>query len=233
MDKATREIVNQIDRVISDWGTWRDYLQDDSVSLGTHDIELIQLHTAMTDIILRFAPKDSAYYKNAQPYLVFGPTAPSTAYIDKECLDPLIGILQSLRRVYQKGYLNSIRELVNAELFSDFLEMCDYYLQEGHKDAAAVILGGVLEEHLRKISQKNCIGLTFQTKKGETLLKKIAMLNDDLAKKGAYTEGYHKQISAWLAIRNNAAHGKYDEYTKDQVQNMLDGMRIFINAHPG
>jgi len=32
----------------------------------------------------------------------------------------------------------------------------------------------------------------------------------------------------WLGIRNSAAHGKYSEYTKEEISLMLQGIRQFI-----
>jgi hypothetical protein len=43
---------------------------------------------------------------------------------------------------------------LDEALFSDFLELASYLNSEGYKDAAAVICGGVLEGHLRKLSEK-------------------------------------------------------------------------------
>jgi hypothetical protein len=70
---------------------------------------------------------------------------------DEEIEFRLQGVLRALRADYEAGRLQSFQELVHADLFSDFLEMAEYFLQEGYKDPAAVIAGGVLEQHLRKL----------------------------------------------------------------------------------
>jgi hypothetical protein len=58
-------------------------------------------------------------------------------------------------------------------------------------------------------------------------------LNADLAKAGKYDKGDQKQVTAWLDLRNKAAHGKYTEYTKERVDLMLDGVRNFVSrVHP-
>ena len=53
--------------------------------------------------------------------------------------------------------LANIDELIHADIFTGFLEMGYYLLEEGYKDPAAVLAGGTLEEHLRKLCQKNNI----------------------------------------------------------------------------
>jgi len=42
-------------------------------------------------------------------------------------------------------------------MFSDFLEMAGYLLSEAYKDAAAVIIGSILEAQLRKLADKHGI----------------------------------------------------------------------------
>jgi hypothetical protein len=72
--------------------------------------------------IQRLAPPDSVYAKNAKLYEI------RLTQLDGMALavDPLRGILQALRNDYQSGYLQSVVELVHADIFSDFLEMADY-----------------------------------------------------------------------------------------------------------
>jgi hypothetical protein len=53
-------------------------------------------------------------------------------------------------------------------------------------------------------------------------------MNADLAKASVYSSAYQKQITAWLGLRNFAAHGKYSEYTKEEIALMLQGVRQFI-----
>ena len=61
------------------------------------------------------------------------------------------GILKSIKKEIDNGWLISLKGLVSAEIFSDFLEMADYLLKENFKDPAAVMIGSVLEEHLRQL----------------------------------------------------------------------------------
>jgi hypothetical protein len=138
-------------------------------------------------------------------------------------LAPLAGILKALRADYDAGNLQSIVELVHADIFADFLEMADYLLQQGYKDAAAVIVGSVLEEHLRKLAQKS--GIAVVQSSGAP--KKADMINAELAAAVVYSKHDQKSLTAWLDLRNKAAHGKYTEYTTEQVALTLQGVRDF------
>lgn len=42
----------------------------------------------------------------------------------------------------------------------------------------------------------------------------------------------HQQVTAWLDIRNNAAHGNYLEYTENDVGLMIKGVNSFIATKP-
>ena len=39
------------------------------------------------------------------------------------------------------------------------------------------------------------------------------------------------QITAWLDIRNNSAHGNYNEHNTDQVDLMIKGIKNFISIN--
>jgi hypothetical protein len=105
--------------------------------------------------------------------------------------------------------------------------MAEYLLSEGYKDPGAIVIGSVLEEHLRQLSVKNGI-LTSTAGKP----KKADQLNADLARKGAYSKLDQKSITSWLDLRNKAAHGKYGEYTKEQVDLMLQCIQNFMARVP-
>jgi hypothetical protein len=64
--------------------------------------------------------------------------------------------------------------------------------------------------------------------KGITVPKKADTMNTDLVKANVYNVVQSKAVTAWLGLRNTAAHGKYTEYTADQVKIMYDGVLNFI-----
>ena len=137
------------------------------------------------------------------------------------------GILSVAREELAGGWLTTTKGLISAEIFSDFLEMAQHLLDEGYKDPAAVMAGSVLEEHLRQLCQKHGIP-TESTKQGRPQPKKADALNSDLAKKEVYNRLDQKNVTAWLDLRNKAAHGKYQEYTKEQVALMLQSLSDFM-----
>ncbi|WP_316802991.1 hypothetical protein [Pedobacter nototheniae] len=138
-----------------------------------------------------------------------------------------IGILKAAKSEIDGGWLFTLKELLSAEIFSDFLEMAEHLLAEEYKDPAAVMIGSVLEEHLRQLAINNSIALEIQ-KPDRIIPKKADTLNSELASQGIYNKLDQKSITAWLDLRNKAAHGKYEEYSKEQVELMYQGVVNFI-----
>lgn len=141
-----------------------------------------------------------------------------------------IHILKSIRHEIDQDWLIKITKLVSAEIFSDFLEMANHLLEKQYKDAAAVIIGSVLEEHLRHLCKTNGIDITF-LKDGDPFPKKAETMNADLCKASVYNLLIQKSVTAWLDLRNNAAHGKYTEYEIGNVNLMYQGVLHFITTY--
>lgn len=139
----------------------------------------------------------------------------------------LVGILVALRQDVEAGFTQSLAELLHADLFSDFLEMAEELQTSGYKDAAAVIAGSVLEEHLRKLALKAGVPAEANGKP-----RKAESLNGDLANAGVYNKLEQKSVTAWLDLRNKAAHGHYDDYDRKQVASLIRDTRDFLIRHP-
>ena len=140
----------------------------------------------------------------------------------------IIGTVIALRSDLNNGYLKSISEIVQSEVFSDYLEMAEHLLQEGYKDPSAVLIGSTLEVHLRELCIANDVSIETLNCKEKLIAKKADVMNADLAKLNAYSGAYQKLITAWLGYRNSAAHGKYSDYSAEEIKLMLQGVRQFI-----
>jgi hypothetical protein len=54
----------------------------------------------------------------------------------------------------------------------------------------------------------------------------------------AYNALTHKNVAVWINLRNDAAHGKWNDKNADeandlrrQVANMIPGIRVFLSQH--
>ncbi|MBA5246469.1 hypothetical protein H1R16_10750 [Marnyiella aurantia] len=144
-------------------------------------------------------------------------------------VDESLSILSSIKFEIENGWLYNLKQLVTAELFSDFLEMSKYLLEEGYKDAAAVMIGSTLEEQLRQLSINNSIEIS-SIRDGKEIPKKANLLNAELYKANIYNSLTNKSITSWLDLRNNAAHGHYNVYSRDEVNLMYQGVVNFIST---
>ena len=129
----------------------------------------------------------------------------------------IAGIFEAVKHDLEAGMIVDFRRLIQAELFSDFLEMAEYLVSEGYKDASAVLLGAVLEDALRKLSEAQ--GISATKANGKPLA--MDAMNVQLSKAGAYNALVKKQITSWSNLRNDAAHGRYGEYDVGQVKQMM------------
>lgn len=134
-------------------------------------------------------------------------------------LKRLAAIFLATKEDFEGGYLVSYRRLVQAEVFSNELEQAEELFGNGYATAAAVIAGVVLETALRDLC--TAAGIEHGS---------MNRMNDDLSKAGAYNANQKKQIISLAAIRNSAAHGKPEEFSKDQVRGMIDDVQRFLTA---
>lgn len=143
-------------------------------------------------------------------------------------LPGLASIARALRDDIAAGWLTSVVELAHADTYASYLEMAQGLVGQGYKDPAAVIAGTSLEVHLKALATKN--GVSLQAPNGSP--KKASGLNDDLKREGVLSALEHKQVTAWLAIRNSAAHGDYGDYDESDVKGLIEGVRNFAIRHP-
>src|SRR5207248_6681874 len=141
------------------------------------------------------------------------------------------GMAQSLLDDMAAGYTRSFQELIHSDVFSDYFDIAEYILDAGYKDAAAVIIGSTLEGHLRNLCRKYGMDVERTISQGN-VPKKADMLNADLATSGLHGKLDQKNVTAWLDVRSKAAHGHYNEYTKEQVALLLNAVRDFVTRSP-
>ena len=166
------------------------------------------------NFILLVCGENNPYYKN----FVEGVKSARPSDVDHGT-----GILKALKEDLELGYLTRVRDLVSAEIFTDFIEMAQYLLGNNYKDSAASLVGAVLENGLRQIAQKH----TIEVKSGDD----IGSLNTKLADKEVYNRLVQKQIQAWKAIRDSADHGKFSDYKSEDAKSMLEGVQRFLTEN--
>lgn len=120
---------------------------------------------------------------------------------------------------FEGGYLRSVRNLVQAEVYSTELDQARELLSAGYKTPTAVVAGVVLESGLRQMCNDRSLPAG-----------KLDRMNADLSKAGAYNLLVQKQITAIADIRNNAAHGNSEQFQNKDVSDMISYVESFLAA---
>jgi hypothetical protein len=194
-------------------------------SRGGSDVEHIHFLSLCTSAVESMAGKQHSLYREIERI--------REAYADNlpGATCPLFGVISALQSHVEGDYLRSGWSIAHVEIFDDHLQMANHLLDSGYKDAAAVMCGAVLESHLRQLCIANGIAIEA-TRDGKVTRLTGSPLNDALKTGNAYKGNEHKQVTAWLAIRNDAAHGQYNMYTDKQVTQLIDGIRRFVADYP-
>ena len=208
----TVDFVKQLSELVEDYESAKSSSTFGNMMYSDSRIKVTELQTRCISAIERVAGQSSNYYKRA---------------LKQDILDRQIGVVKALLADIQNGYLESFEELAHSNVFSDYIEMSEYLLGRDYKDAAAVIAGSTLEVHLRLLCTKNEVSTEVDGKN-----KMANVMNEDLARESVYNKLDQKSINSWIGLRNDAAHGNYDNYTKKQVNLQISGIRDFIARYP-
>lgn len=215
LKKKFEKLIIDGERIISEIGLSKDghglYSNPNPVIYTSWKAEALNL-------IVKTIGKDSEHYaefiniqreyKSDLPYLNF---------------PRYLGVLKGLFNDFNEGLLVDIRYKIRAELVDDYLEQAKILLDDGYYIPSASLAGAVLEDTLRKISDKNQISYLPKTK--------IDSLNIELAKNGIYNKLTQKLITAYADIRNNADHGNFKSVKKADVDDMIKWIYKFVSEN--
>ena len=225
------QLIERIDTVIEEY--------EQSLNASDFGIEFAKYYYFLSrfESLINSLPRNENNYRSnldqAKGITHNNSSTPNAKLVNNKIrLAAIVNILKALREDVSSGYVSSISEIIHADLFADFTEMAEHLLEEGYKDPAAVIIGSVLEEHLRKLCIKNSLPIESADAKGVIRPKKADTLNSELAAANVYGKLDQKSVTAWLDLRNKAAHGHYGDYLKAQVDLLLQSVRDFITRHP-
>lgn len=129
----------------------------------------------------------------------------------------LKSLMAGAKEDYAGGYCSPARSLIQAEVFDSELDQATELLNSGYHPAAAVIAGVVLETTIRQMCDEEGI-----------VHGKLDKMNSDLTKAGRYNVLVQKQVTALADLRNKAAHGQNDQFSKDDVKNMIAEISRFV-----
>lgn len=142
--------------------------------------------------------------------------------------------MKAIRSDFASGLLGDISEQIEAEIAADYMSQAEQLLAEGQTGKydhvpGAVLAGAVLEKALRALCGQQQPTVPTRDTKGKPVM--LNGLIDALKKASAFNEMKAKQLRAWAAIRNHAAHGEFNEFTRTDAEQMIQGINSFLADH--
>ena len=142
-----------------------------------------------------------------------------------------LSTLSGLKHNYESGFLDSLHDQIVANVSGDYMSQAEALLGEGvdgqHDHVpAAVLCGAVLENRIRTYCEQQRPPLPTVTPKGDAMT--LGPLISELDQAKAFDKQTRNMLKSWADIRNHAAHGRFDEFSREQVELMLMGVNQFL-----
>jgi hypothetical protein len=185
-------------------------------------VDFVQWRTSAASVLDAAVPRTSIHRKAVDAF----PDLKNDLY----SRDYGISFLKSIRHDLEQGLFEDISSQIDAEISAEYLNQAEALLSYSRPDdrgevAAAVITGAVLEHGLRMLCGK--LEPQEPVESGGKALT-LGGLIEALKKRTVFNELTAKQLRGWADIRNAAAHGKFDEFTRSQVEAMVSGVTDFL-----
>lgn len=121
----------------------------------------------------------------------------------------------------------SLEREIQLETVSDYLDQANGLLNDKkvHPASAAVIIGASLEEFLRTWLEEENVDL-------HEIKNSIDSYCQELRKLNLLSKQDIKDIISWGGIRNDAAHGHWENVEdRQRIRNMLEAVNLFIRKY--
>jgi len=154
----------------------------------------------------------------------------------ENCVKSGLSHLRAMMDDFEHGFLDDILNKVEAEIAGDYMGQAEQLLSEGQPGKydhvpAAVLAGAVLEKSLRTLCDQQQPPIPTIAASGKP--KTLDPLITDLKKADVFNEAKAQQLRAWAKIRNHAAHGEFDKFTRSDVELMIKGITDFLGTYLG
>jgi hypothetical protein len=169
-------------------------------------------YTRSLNFLARVLGQDSEHYKAMAKHAT-NPTKWTPANM-------AFGVLCAAKADLEAGAIFDLKSLVAAEVLGDLLDQAVALSQAGYHPPAAVVVGCVLEDMLRRLCHEKGIAVPAKAK--------LDTMNAALAKASVYNLLTQKKITALADIRNSAAHGKWTEFSDADVDGMIKWTSDFV-----
>jgi hypothetical protein len=180
--------------------------------------------TSCASLLDQILPAESAHRQDVEGF--------RNIHICPGHFDWAIGTLKGLRADYENGFLGDLIGQIEREIAADYMGQAERLLSEGQPGRfdhvpAAVLAGAVLEKALRDLCRRQDPSIPTVKDNGEE--KGMNRMIDDLKKADVYTKLKAEQLRSWASIRNSAAHGQFNQFSRTDVEQMVKGIKDFVD----
>ncbi len=205
--------INHLQKIVS---LWENLLKDQELP----NKKYYELYERSKNILNQLCPDNQIFLEKVEA-------------VSRDNIERLIGKLRAAQLDLTAGILPLERQL-QGKIAIDLMEQAEQLLAEGIPGAhehipAAVLAGAVLEQFLRMLCTRQSPPISLNLDNGN--FKTLAILVNDLEVVGFYNAVEKKQLKVWIEIRNAAAHGHFKQFTREQVNDMIEGVKRFIEDH--
>jgi hypothetical protein len=143
----------------------------------------------------------------------------------EDAIARLADLLEDWVRYVEAGMANKISPAAHArvEAATDLMDQVKQLLDDRtiHVAAPIVLAGAALEEMLRSLAITHQVVLPDRPgiNAYATALRTVDVL----------TAQEVKEVTAWAGLRNDAAHGRFDDLSRDRALVMADGVNLFLS----
>jgi hypothetical protein len=139
-------------------------------------------------------------------------------------LQRLAGVLEDWVRYVEDGLANQIdpRAFARLEASTDLMEQVQQLLDDGgvHVAAPIMLAGAGLEEFLRYLVITHGAEVTRQPG--------LQAYSEALRTAGVLSPQNVKNVTVWAGFRNQAAHGQFEDLTRENAVLMAQGVNLFL-----
>ena len=194
------------------WGS----VEPDRVAYGSFETRTINLARLILD--------KSEYQRLLQD------VEKSKRSLNVDTVKDILGILTGLKKAYEAGLLEDMSRMIETNVTYEFMSQADQLFtgkrQGSDHVPAAVLAGAVLENAVRRMCQRQ--DPPIETELPDGGYRTLDLMITELQKRNVFSKPKSAQLRSWTAIRNSAAHGRFGEFDRAQVQQMIPGIENFL-----
>ena len=217
------------------------YISSEAIHWRTNCISLLepilQGNKAHSRLIKEFENLQIGYFLSLAIHNDDQKSTDHIKYDVERSMAEAVGKLKAIKYDFENGFLDNLSMQIEAEIAADYMGQAEQLLDEcknGKYDhvPAAVLTGAVLEKSLRTLCDQQTPPIsTFKTTPRGSGPLTLNPLIDALKKAELFNELKAKQLRAWADIRNAAAHGNFDEFSRSDIEQMINGVKDFLATY--